>query len=411
MVNAVIVGAGQAGLSMSRELNARGVDHVVLERGEVANSWRRQRWDSLRLITPNWMNGLPGHPYAGPEQNGYMSARELVDAFDRFVAAEDLQIETGVDVLAVRPGGGGYLVETSHGMIASDAVVLATGPAVTAKRPLFAASLPRDLVQLSALDYKRACDLPRGRVLVVGASASGVQIAQEIQRSGRDVILAVGHHTRGPRHYRGADIDAWLHLLGLLDVTIDEVDDVARVRRAPSMQLQGHDRVEALDLNALQDIGVEIVGRLAGVCDGRAQFAGSLANMCASADLKMNRLLAAIDAWVETHDLTALVAPAYALPATRVPATPRLSLDFAAERVRTVLWATGVRPDHSFVDLPVFDRKGEIRHDGGVVAPGLFVMGLPFLRRRKSHLIDGAGPDARDLADILRGELDRRQAA
>lgn len=410
-VEVVIIGAGQAGLAMSRELTARGVDHVVLERGCVANSWRTERWDSLRLISPNWMNDLPGQPYAGPDRDGFMTANELADTFDQYARLQHVPVETGVRVDAVRRAGDAFSVETSHGVFACSAVVVATGAAAKAKIPAVASAFSPHILQVNPLYYKRPSDLPAGGVLVVGASASGVQIAREIQESGRQVTIAVGAHTRVPRYYRGFDIDVWMHVLGLFDVSIDEVDDVMRVRQTPSAQLSGRSQTDNVDLNALQDIGVEIVGRLAGASDGRALFSGSLANVCATADLKMMRLLASIDEWVAQRDLSPLLEPPHAPPSTRVPDAPRLTLDLNADEVRTIVWATGVGPDHSFIDMPVFDQKGQIRHDGGVVAPGLFVMGLPFMRRRKSHLIAGAGDDARDLASILCAGLERRCAA
>ena len=402
----VIIGAGQSGLAMSRELVSRGVDHVVLESGQIANSWRTQRWDGLRLLTPNWLNGLPGQPYEGPDPDGFMAVEELVGDFDRLAGTAGLPIQTETPVVSVGTLNGRYRIQTAQGAIACRSVVVATGACSRSKRPVFASELPKDVLEVTPLTYKRPSDLPDGGVLVVGASASGAQIARDIQRSGRRVTLAVGAHTRVPRRYRDADIMTWMHLLGNLSKTYDEVDSLDRVRRLPSFQLCGD--ADALDLNALQDLGVEIVGRLAGISDGRAVFSGGLANACASADLKMNRLLAAIDAWVDEAGLTDHVAPPHSMPPTRVPAAPRLSLDVRAEGIRSVVWATGFRPNHGFLELPVFDRKGRLRHEGGVVAPGLYVMGMVFLRRFSSSLIDGAGADARDLADHLRAHLDGR---
>jgi putative flavoprotein involved in K+ transport len=199
--------------------------------------------------------------------------------------------------------------------------------------------------------------------------------------------------------------------LGLFDLSWREVDDLERVRRTPSMQLIGDIQGRPVDLNALQDIGVEIAGRLAGIAGGRALFSGSLANACAAADLKLGRLLDAVDGWIDAEGFGSLVAAPDRPAPTRLPAAPRLSLDFTAEGVRSVVWATGYAPDHGFLDRALFDRKGRLRHDGGVVEPGLYVMGLPFLRRRKSIHIDGAGPDARDLADHLESMLAGRMAA
>lgn len=410
-VTTVVIGAGQNGLAMSRELSLRGIDHVVLERGEIANSWRTERWDGLRLLSPNWQNDMPGHPYAGADPEGFMSAREFADVLDRFAADEAAPVRTGVSVTRVSQKGGGYVVETTAGTIVCESVVIATGACAKARLPVSAGFLPADVRQVTPLTYKRPADLPAGGVLVVGASASGVQIARDLRLAGRAVTLAVGAHTRVPRTYRGGDMMFWMDRVGLFDVTHTEVDDLERVRRTPSMQLMGSPEGISVDLNALQDIGVEIAGRLAGVDGGRAQFSGSLANVCAAADLKLVRLLDAVDEWIVTQGFEDLVAPPDRPGPTRLPAAPRLSLDFAVEGVASVVWATGYAPDHSFLDLPVFDAKGRIRHDGGVVAPGLYVMGLPFLRRRKSLHIDGAGADARELAEHLETCLSSRLAA
>jgi putative flavoprotein involved in K+ transport len=226
-----------------------------------------------------------------------------------------------------------------------------------------------------------------------------VQLADEIQRSGRPVTLAVGEHIRMPRIYRGRDVQWWMDAAGILDQRYDEVDDLARARGVPSLQLAGHPDCRAVDLNALTAIGVRLVGRFAGLRDGTALFSGSLANQAAMSDLKMNRLLAAVDDWAARNGMGEAVAPPERFEPTRVEAAPPLSLDLRRGEIRTLLWATGFRPDHSWLHVPVFDRKGRPRHAGGVAdAPGLYLMGLPFMRRRKSALIDGAGDDARELS-------------
>ncbi len=410
-VTTVIIGAGQSGLAMSNELAARSVDHVILERGRIANSWRTERWDSLQLLTPNWMNGLPGASYSGRDHDGYMSVAELITHFDYCARAANAPVMAETSVLGVVPSWKGYRVQTDQGAIDCENVVVATGATTLASRPGFAADLPGDIAQFTPLDYKRASDLPSGKILVVGASASGTQIAREIQSSGREVTLAVGEHVRVPRRYRDADILKWMEITGRWGERHDQVEDLDRQRRLPSLQLTGEAGDSPLDLNALQDIGIEPVGRMAGIRDGVALFSGSLANVCAAADLKMDRLLTGFDTWAAVTGMHSFMDPSYRLPRTRIPKAPRLSIDLSREGFGAVVWATGYRPDHSWIDLPVFDRKGHIRHEGGVVRRGLYVMGLPFLRRRKSTFIDGAGDDARDLADHLVGTLRQTIAA
>jgi putative flavoprotein involved in K+ transport len=404
-VTTIIIGAGHAGLAMSRCLGERSIDHVVLERGEVAQSWRSERWDSLRLLTPNWQSRLPGHGYAGDDPDGYRTMPQVIDFIAGYARAIAAPVETHTSVTSVRATDAGYRVQTDRGEWHGRAVVLASGACNIPCMPAFAQALPASIVQLTSQSYRNPQQLADGGVLVVGASASGTQIALEIQKSGRAVTLAVGEHIRAPRLYRGKDLEWWMDAAGVLDERYDAVDDVVRVRNVPSLQLAGTVDRSTLDLNALSDLGVTLVGRLAGIANGKAQFAGSLGNMCAMSDLKMNRLLEAIDLWASEHGLDGTVAPSHRLPPTRVPERPPLVLDLS--RFKTVIWAAGYRPDYSWLEIPVLDRKGMIRHDGGVTeAPGLYLMGMPFLRRRKSTLIDGAGDDARDLSAHLASWLD-----
>jgi putative flavoprotein involved in K+ transport len=275
--------------------------------------------------------------------------------------------------------------------------------------PPFAGLVPSSIDTLTAQQYRNPRQLADGGVLVVGASASGTQIAAEIHRSGRPVTLSVGEHIRAPRMYRGKDIQWWMDRAGVLDERFDQIDDVARARRVPSLQLAGTPDRSTLDLNALTDMGVRLVGRFAGIANDKAQLAGSLRNMCALSDLKMGRLLDAIDEWARDKAFDGTVEPPDRLPPTRVDASPPLTIDLASGEIRTIVWAIGYRPDYRWLEVPVFDRKGMIRHDGGVVAsPGMYLMGVPFLRRRKSTLIDGAGDDARDLSAHLASYLDGR---
>jgi len=399
----VVVGAGHCGLAVSRILAARSIEHVVLERGEVADSWRTQRWDSLRLLTPNWMTRLPGFAYHGDDPDGYLTAPEVVGLLDDYAVASAAPVRSGVTVTSVRPGGCGYLVSTDRGTWNAATVVIATGAAAVPVVP--AVPVPTEITTVTAADYRNPGLLPPGGVLVVGASASGVQIADELRRSGRPVTLAVGEHVRMPRTYRGRDILWWLDAAGVLDERYDAQPDLVRARNLPSMQLVGSPQRATVDLTALRRRGVHLVGRFVGVRDDVAQFSGALPHVCALADLKLGRLLDTLDAWADRAGIDA-EAPQRFAP-TELPATTDLSARVGEGGIETIVWATGYRPDLSFVDAGVLDRKGRPVHDGGVTsAPGLYLIGLPFLRRRKSTLIDGAASDARDLVTHLVTHLD-----
>ena len=405
----VVIGAGQAGLAMSWWLARRSIDHVVLERGEVANSWKTERWDSLTLLTPNWQSRLPGYGYQGGDPDGFRTMSQTIGFIQGYAEMMSAPVRTHTRVGSVRCHGDGYEVVTNRGNWLCETVVLATGACNTPVVPAVADAVPSAIATLTPMGYRNPDQIEEGGVLVVGASASGVQIAEEIQRSGRPVTLAVGEHVRVPRVYRGKDIKWWMDASGVLDQRYDEVDDVVRARNVPSLQLAGYADRRTIDLNSLTGIGAKLVGRLAGIKDGKAQFSGSLRNVCALADLKMNRLLDTIDDWSREHGRDDEVAPPHRFETTAVEESPPLLLDLTRGRIKTIIWATGFRPDFSWLDVPVLDRKGSIRHDGGVVeAPGLYLLGMPFLRRRKSSLIDGVGDDARDLSAHLASYLRER---
>jgi putative flavoprotein involved in K+ transport len=403
-VTTVVIGGGHSGLAMSRSLADRSVDHVVLERGTVANSWKTERWDSLRLLTPNWQSQLPGAGYDGEDPDGFMKVAEVVEFIECYARTIDAPVHTGTTVSSVRRKDEGYVVETGDDAWRARTVVLASGACNIPTVPEYASALPPGVTSLTPHDYRSPAQLPDGGVLVVGASATGLQLAEEIQRSGRPVTVSVGNHVRMPRTYRGKDIFWWMDATGLFDERYDEVDDIARARNVPSPQLVGTPERATLDLNRLQGLGVELRGRLGAIRDGVALFSGGLKNQCHLADLKMNRLLGTIDAWAEEHGVAGNEPPDRP-PPTEVPDAP-LTLDLRTGQIRTVLWATGFRPDYSWLDVPVLDHKGRVRHDGGVVtSPGLYLIGLPLLRRRRSSFIHGAGKDAHDLSDHLVGYL------
>ncbi|MEV0615726.1 FAD-dependent oxidoreductase [Nonomuraea sp. NPDC050404] len=389
-------------MAASHFLAQRSIDHLVLERGEVANSWRHERWDSFRLLTPNWQSRLPGLRYEGPDPDGYLSTKEVTQFIERFAAQTRAPVRTGTKVTSVRRTDEGYHVTTSRGEIRCRAVVIATGACNRPAVPQLAAAVPASVGQLTPFDYREPGRLPDGGVLVVGASATGVQLAAELRRSGRPVTLAVGEHVRLPRTYRGRDVLWWMGASGVWDQRYDEIDDLARARRLPSPQLAGTPERTTLDLNVLTAMGVELVGRWAAVRDGRALFSGGLRNVFALADLKMERLLDTFDTWAHTHGRDAEAGPPERFAPTRVPQSARLQLDLRRGEIRTIVWATGFRPDYSWLHVPVADEKGLLRHDGGVVeSPGLYALGLPLLRRRRSTFIHGIEDDAREVIDHL----------
>ncbi len=289
----------------------------------------------------------------------------------------------------------------------AETVVLASGPANVADVPTVASQVPDGIASITPLDYGSPSDLAEGGVLVVGASATGVQLAEEIHRSGRDVTVSVGEHVRLPRTYRGRDVFWWLEATGIHAERYDQVDDVVRARHLPSPQLVGTPERRSIDLNALSDHGIDLVGRLGRIDGDVAQCSGALANVATLADLKMNRLLTTFDEWVDAGGADVCDAPERFMP-TRVAPRPTLEVDLRRRDIRTILWATGYRPDHSWLDLSVFDHKGRIRHDGGVVrdAPGLYLLGANVLRRRSSSFIHGAALDTEELAAHLHQHLD-----
>ena len=408
-ISTVIIGAGQAGLAMSKCLSDRSVTHVVLERGEVAQSWMKDRWYSLRLLTPNWQSRLPGYGFAGPDPDGYMSMQQITRYLRDYAHVIDAPVEEHTAIHFVTPHGNNYLVRTNNGDWICDNVVVASGACARPKLPQMVGAVPDSIMQLSLGTYKSPDQVAKGGVLVVGASASGVQIAAELCTAGHAVTLAVGEHIRAPRRYRGRDIQWWMDRSGILDVYVKDVDDIDRARRVPSFQLMGDPKIDSIDLNALQAMGIKVTGRLAGIQNGSAQFSGSLANHCAMSDLKIGRLLRHFDDWANRMGIPDLP-DAQQLAPTSVPNAPHLMSDLNDGAIRTIVWATGYSPDFSWLKLPVFDPKGMLIHDQGVVAPGVYVLGLPFMRCRKSALIDGVGGDAQALSDHLIANRNRRAA-
>ena len=403
----IIVGGGQAGLAMSRSLALRCIDHVVLERGRVGERWLSERWRSLNLLTTNAMSALPGLPYDGSESDGFMPASAFAAYLERYARTMGSPVVSDAEVTDVEQTAGGYRASTTAGEWRSQAVVVATGACETPFRPAMAEALSPSILQVSPTDYWEPGQLPQGGVLVVGASSTGAQLAEEIQGSGRPVTLAVGDHTRVPRRYRGRDIYAWMETAGILDDPALEGGNLEAARRQPSLQLVGRPDNRDLDLGVLARRGVRLVGRLTGVDRAKASFADDLERTTKASHARMLRILERIDGWIKDHALEATAAD----PAARIPvlaAGGRLTLDLRKEGVRSVVWATGYVRRYPWLKSTVLDHRGENVHCGGVTPqPGLYVIGLTFLRRRRSSFIDGCGLDAEDLAPIVKACLGR----
>jgi putative flavoprotein involved in K+ transport len=383
--NTVVIGAGQAGLAASWWLVSRGIDHVVLERGRVAEKWRSQRWDSFTLLSPNWQTRLPGHAYSGPDPEGFMTGAETAAFLADYARSFAAPVVSDVTVTRVQPGGDGWVLETSAGPLTACNVIIATGELATPRVP--AVKLPVPALHTS--DYRNPDGLPPGAVLVVGAGPSGQQIARELAAAGRRVHLAVGGHKTLPRRYRGHDTYWWMDRLGMLSRSVDTLPGGRPPRRSRNAVLAGG--TQDLDVPTLAAQGVVVHGRFLDVRDGCwARFGDDLAATLAAADANADRFRATVDAYVATHRYPVPVEPAR----SRGPVTegPR-ELDLGG--IAGVIWATGFRRDCSWLSAPVLDAAGEPEHEHGITAaPGLYFLGLRWQSRRSSSFLDGVAADA-----------------
>jgi putative flavoprotein involved in K+ transport len=402
-VETVIVGGGQAGLALSYHLRRLGREHVVLERGRLAERWRSERWDSLAFQFPSWSIRLPGHAYETDDPEGFAPRDEVVRFLERYREVIRAPVRTGVGVLAVtaRPGRARFLVETDGGGLEAANVVAATGPYQEPALPAAGAAMPSSLFQVHSSRYRNPGALPPGAVLVVGSGASGCQIAEDLVAAGRHVYLSVGRHARMPRRYRGHDIFWWLDLIGRLDQT---VDDRPPSKRGPNPLVTGAGGGHDIDLRRYAADGMVLLGHLRGVHGGHLALAPDLGAELARGD----EAFAAVTAMVDEHVLkTGLDAPPAdpirAAPAGRGPRidSPR-ELDLAAAGVTSIVWATGYRTDFGWIRLPVFDERGEPVYRRGVTAcPGLYFLGLPWLWKLKSSVLCGVGEDAEHIAEDI----------
>jgi putative flavoprotein involved in K+ transport len=395
-IDTVIIGAGQAGLALSRLLTDAGHDHVVLERGRVGERWRSERWDSLALLTPDWANRLPCDDEPA-DPDAYPSRAEFVARLERYARSFGAPVRDGTTVTAVERSGSAFRVRTDRGEWVARRIVVASGDCAVPAVPWFATSAPGAVEQLHASEYRAPGHVAPGGVLVVGAGPSGHQIADELARAGRRVVLAVGRHARIVRRYRGRDIWGWLDALGDLSRSLEELPRHARERPRPALPLDGREGGRTIDLGTLAAAGVQITGRVEGFAGGHALFAPGLEASIADADARLGRLLARIDAHIASRAGDDAFPPREPIAPVRIPAPPR-AIDL--EGISTIVWATGYRRHVPWLRIPeVAGDDGGIVHDRGRTAvPGLFVLGMRWQSRMISHQVGGVGADAATLA-------------
>ncbi|GAB2738152.1 NAD(P)/FAD-dependent oxidoreductase [Salinifilum aidingensis] len=396
----VVVGAGQAGVAMSEHLGSCGVPHIVLERHRIAERWRSERWDSLVANGPAWHDRFPGLEFSGVAADAFASKDEIADYFAAYAEKIDAPVRCGVEVTSVRKNAGrpGFRVETSEGSIDARFVVTATGPF---QRPVIPPIVPDSdaAVQIHSSGYRNPEQLPEGAVLVVGAGSSGVQIADELRRSGRRVFLSVGPHERPPREYRGRDFCWWLGVLGLWDA-----ETPPQGAEHVTIAVSGARGGQTVDFRALADAGIELVGMTASYDNGTLRFAPDLGTNIALGDAKYLELLRAADEYVERNGLDLPEEPeAHVLgPNPECVTDPLLELDLAEAGVTSIVWATGFANDYSWLQVDAFDEDGKPNHRRGVSSePGVYFLGLPWLSRRGSSFIWGVWHDARHIADHI----------
>jgi putative flavoprotein involved in K+ transport len=398
----VVIGGGQAGLSMSHYLVERQIDHLVLERHSVGHEWRTRRWDNFCLVTPNRQCLLPGFPYPGTDPDGFMVRDEIIDYLESYVKSFGPPLVEGVGVTRLRRAPQpGFVIETDAGTITADQVVIAAGPYQTPSIPRMAERLPNSIVQLHSSEYKNAEQLPAGAVLVIGTGQSGCQIAEDLHLAGRAVHLATGTAPRVARFYRGRDCMTWLDEIGHYSKRIEEFADQEATRFKVNHYVTGRDGGRDLDLRAFAKQGMRLYGRALTTTDTEIGFASDLADNLDGADAVAESIKTMIDGYIEATGIDAPTQARYT-PVWRPEGAPQTSLDLAESGISGVIWATGYQRDYRWIDLPIFDGRGYPTHERGVTSePGLYVLGMPWQHTWGSGRFRGVGADAGYLASQI----------
>lgn len=407
----MVIGGGQAGLSIAYALQKRGIRPLVFEKNRVGYAWDQQRWDSFCLVTPNWQCRLPDFPYDGSEPNGFMVKSEIVSYLQRFAAFAAPDLREGVEVLRLVHNGSGYRLFTSEGEILADHVVVATGGYHIPRRHADAPRLPTQTLQLDARDYRNPASLPAGPVLVVGSGQSGCQIAEDLFLAGRQVHLSVGSAPRSPRRYRGKDVVDWLDRMGYYSMPIADHPDPRSVRSKTNHYLTGRDGGREIDLRARALEGMHLHGRLRSVTAEHISFNNDLATNLDRADSVYCRIRNSIDSWIAKENIAAPVEPSYS-PCWQPGPSVDPGIDLTSEPLAAVVWCTGYQSDFRWIDVPVFDGSGQPAHDRGMTqSPGLYFLGLPWLHTWGSARFCGVADDADYLASMITLRLQRRDAS
>ena len=407
----VIIGGGQAGLAMSYHLKQSGVDHVILEKHQIAHSWKTKRWDAFCLVTPNWQCRLPGYPYQGSDPDGFMLRDEIVAYIENYARHIAAPVREGVAVTRLKQNADGrFALETSAGEMTAQAVVLAVSGYHVPNVPRMADRLDGSVTQLHSVAYRSPEHLPPGEVVVIGSGQSGCQIAEDLHLAGRKVHLAVGSAPRCPRVYRGRDAVEWLDDLGQYDLPVDQHSLKEKVRKNANHYLTGRDGGRDIDLRKFALEGMSLYGRLKDIQGGRLIFADDLARNLDNADRVYNGICGLIDDHIARNAIEAPDAPHYA-PVWAPTGTPA-ELDPSKAGISAIIWTTGFRSDWSWVELPIFDGAGYPTHRRGVTSmDGVYVLGLPWLYTWGSGRFVGVGRDAAYLTQHLAGNFTASRGA
>ncbi|RKE35105.1 putative flavoprotein involved in K+ transport [Paraburkholderia sp. BL23I1N1] len=406
----LVIGGGQAGLSVSYYLKQAGIDHLVVEKNTVTHTWRQQRWDAFCLVTPNWQCALPGYPYLGDDPHGFMKKHEIIDYLDGFIAHVEAPVIEHAEVKCVKQRDDGvYTIATTQGEFTADQVVVASGGYHTPIVPRLAERLPASIVQLQSSAYRNPHALPEGAVMVVGTGQSGAQIAEDLHLAGRKVVLAVGEAPRCARFHRGRDVVDWLADMQYYDMPVEKHPLREGVRDNTNHYVTGRDGGRDIDLRKFAAEGMDLYGRLDGLRDGQFHFAPTLAANLDAADDTYNRINASIDGFIEKHGIDAPAGEVYE-PVWR-PAEERTTLNLHKSGISAIIWCIGFTPDFSWLDAPVFNGRGYPAHTRGITPiDGLYFVGLPWLHTWGSGRFSGVARDAEFVVQAIREKTRERES-